>query len=246
MKNLSKREVIVSTIVAILIIICVNAMFERVSLLEARMSSLEQRLEERQNAEQQLLDSLREIKVNQEELKKLEQDRIKREKEHAEAVQTAKTMVISDNIDLGKSNVALSATDMNKIIDNWDDHVKNGTAFKGKGEAFVEASKQTGLNPIYLFAIASLESGFGNSYIGQVKHNYYGINAVDSSPTESSSVMGDNTREGIINGAHWIKANFYDNGYTTLASMETGGYSSNTGKWSRDIVKIANQSVTYL
>lgn len=246
MRNLTRKEgVLAISIAVILMITCSIILYFRVNSLNDRMTSLEIQLEERQKAEEELLDSLDQIKTNQEELKRIENERLKKEQEHAQAVHTAKTMVLSDNTDIG-NNVKLTSADMNKIIDKWDAHVKNGTAFKGKGDAFIEASRQTGLNPIYLFAIASLESGFGNSYIAQIKHNYFGINAVDDSPYESSTYMGDNVKEGIINGAHWIKKNFYDHGYTTLASMESGGYSTAKGKWSRDITHIANTSATYL
>ena len=147
---------------------------------------------------------------------------------------------ISGNTDLGSySNV--SAEDMDKIIDYYDSKVNGGSRFKGKGYVFVEAGKQTGLNPVYLFAHAACESAYGNSYLARTRNNYFGINAVDSDPGQANN-MGDSVDEGIINGAHWIKSNFYDHGYRTLDQMHNAGYASGSS-WSTDIQNIANAAL---
>jgi beta-N-acetylglucosaminidase len=57
--------------------------------------------------------------------------------------------------------------------------------------------------------------------------------------------MGDSVDEGIINGAKWIKSNFYDNGYTTLNEMRDAGYASGES-WSKDIQNIANDGLDIL
>lgn len=240
----SFRKEIITTVAAVAMIVCTGVLFTRVNILDTQIDEIHQQIQERQKAEDELLKGLKEIKTNQEELKKLEQERIEREKAHTEAVTTAKTMLISTNTDI-RQKTDLTGKDMDKIIAQWDKHTKNGTNFTGKGDAFIQASRETGIHPIYILAIACLESAYGTSYIANTKHNYYGINAVDSNPTEGSSVMGSNTSEGIINGAIWIKENFVDNGYTTLGDMNAACYSTND-EWSSQVVSIAQSSQEFL
>ena len=138
----------------------------------------------------------------------------------------------------------LSVDEINKIIDYYEQHASHGTAFAGHGEAFIKAAEITGLNPIYIFAHAACESDFGQSYYGQVHHNYFGINAVDSNP-DLAYVMGDGVDAGIIAGAMWIKENYYDDGLTTLKSMHDAGYASSES-WADTIASIANSSIAVL
>ena len=240
----SYRKEIITTVAAIVMIVCTGVLFTRVNILDNQIDEIHQQIKERQQAEDELLKGLEDIKANQEELKNLEKQRIEKEKQHTEAVTTAKTMLISDNVDI-RQKTDLTAKDMDRIIAQWDKHTKYGTNFTGKGEAFIQASKETGIHPIYILSIACLESAYGTSYIANLKHNYYGINAVDNNPTEGSSVMGDSTDQGIINGAIWIKKNFVDNGYTTLSSMNKACYSTND-KWSQQVVNIARSSQGFL
>lgn len=58
-------------------------------------------------------------------------------------------------------------------------------------------------------------------------------------------MMGDGVDEGVIAGAMWIKRNYYDQGYTTLAAMKDAGYASNDS-WCNNIASIANTSIRYL
>jgi beta-N-acetylglucosaminidase len=142
--------------------------------------------------------------------------------------------------DIG-SNSIISVEDMDRIIEYYEAHAAHSTAFKGHGKAFVEAAKETGLNPVYLFAHASCESDFGNSYLASTRHNYYGINAVDNNPG-AADVMGDDVSAGIIAGARWIKSNYYDNGYTTLSEMHKAGYASDP-EWADNIAALANSAI---
>ena len=81
--------------------------------------------------------------------------------------------------------------DMNKIINHWDKYVSGGTSFKNKGAVFIQASKETGLDPVYILAHAAWESSWGNSSLAKNKHNYFGIAAYDHDPYNSAYVMGD-------------------------------------------------------
>ena len=170
-----------------------------------------------------------------------EMQRIEQEKIHQSAIERAKQGLHAHS-DLG-DQLELTGEDMNLIIDEWTSHIDD-SVLRGHGDAFIIASQRTGLNPIYLLAHAITESGSGTSYLARTRSNFYGINAVDSNP-DLAYHMGDTVDDGIISGAEWIKSNFYDNGYTTLASMKEAGYAS-SDRWVGMIVDIANTTVRYL
>lgn len=113
--------------------------------------------------------------------------------------------------------------------------------FIGTEQAFIDAANQTGLDPIFLFALAGHESGWYVSDLHGSKNNPYSINMTDENPSGGYH-MGDSFYNGIINGAQWIKDNYYNNGYTTLYSMIYGGrrYASTTDQWIKDIKSIMN------
>ena len=56
--------------------------------------------------------------------------------------------------------------------------------------------------------------------------------------------LGDTFEEGIINGAIWIKENYYDEGKTTLDTMNKSYCSS--ALWKRDIRIIMTNSFRYI
>lgn len=140
------------------------------------------------------------------------------------------------------TNTDITVDQMNYIIDQF--YNINETPFKDKGYIFIEASKITGFNPLYIFAHASLESGYGTSKIAREKRNYFGIGAFDYN-TNNAYTMGNSMREGIINGAKWIKENYYDKGYKSLYDMvykdEHYYYSSTKGEWVDSILWIMNK-----
>lgn len=113
----------------------------------------------------------------------------------------------------------VTADDMNYIIDHWLSYSSGDSPFKNRGQTFIEASKASGLDPIYILAHAALESAWGTSEIARTKHNYFGIGAYDHAPYENSYHMGDDIHNGIIDGAMWIADNYYNAGQNTLYSM---------------------------
>lgn len=152
---------------------------------------------------------------------------------------------VDRNSDLSNNSVYVTEDDMNIIISHFD---PNGTSpFYGQGRIFIEASKQSGLDPIYIFAHASWESDYGRSYLANDRGNYFGINAVDINP-DAASNMGSNVEAGIINGAVWISNNYYKNGQTTLHSMIYGAkkYASAEDKWINGISSIMRESYSVL
>ena len=112
-----------------------------------------------------------------------------------------------------------AATDYYQSLQNFENK------FVGKGWVFIEAGKQSGLDPLWLYSLARWESGFGTSHIAVTKHNYYGIGAWDTDPLNAST-MGDDFYNGIVNGAIWIRQNYYDIGQTTMESMNSVPYHS--------------------
>ncbi len=242
--NSWKEGIVITTLIAFVLFIFFGVLNNRLNLLEGRITSLETQLQEREETDKEILSNLKEIHAQQETIRKLEEEKLKRDKEHKDAVTHAKQVGLSTTTDLVTSTVALNTNDMNKIIDKWTEHMDKQSVLKGHGEAFIQASNETGLNPIYILAHAIEESGCGTSYLAVTRCNFFGINAVDSNPGNAYA-MGDNVDEGIINGALWIKKNFYDKGYTTIQSMKDAGYATNN-KWGHNIVQIANTSVQYL
>lgn len=93
--------------------------------------------------------------------------------------------------------------------------------FIGQAAIFLEAAKQSGLDPKYIIAHAGLESGWGRSQIAREKFNFFGIAAFNHDPYNSAKAFSS-FEEGIVEGALWIKRNYTDEGQNTLSSMIYG------------------------
>ena len=117
--------------------------------------------------------------------------------------------------DLGQTSNQLTAEGLNSWINS---NAGPDSVMRDMGEAFMEAGRQSGLDPRYLVAHAAHETGWGTSSIARNKGNMYGIGAFDSSPYESAYGY-DGTQAGIIEGAKWIKENYYNRGETDLSQM---------------------------
>lgn len=81
------------------------------------------------------------------------------------------------------------------------------TAMKGLGKSFVEAELSTGVNAIFLTALAIHESGWGSSKIARNKNNLFGYGAYDRSPYNSALSFSSVT-EGTIFVANKLKENY--------------------------------------
>ena len=152
-------------------------------------------------------------------------------------------LYFSVDTDLKENTPTLTVRDVDNLIYEWDKKTGHKSGLVGKGKAFIEAANKTGYNPVYLFAHAALESGFGTSYFATSRGNMYGIGAFDSN-TDNAYYMADNMYDGIINGGVWINNNYYKEGKTTLREMSTL-YASNV-EWKDDISKIVNKSYEIL
>lgn len=99
----------------------------------------------------------------------------------------------------------VTADQINRFID-YKTGGKN-TLMTGKGDVYLLAQEQSGLNALYLMAHSGLETGWGTSKIVSSKYNFYGIGAIDSQPAEGA--YDYTTPEGgIIAGASWISKNY--------------------------------------
>lgn len=139
----------------------------------------------------------------------------------------------------------ISVDQMNNLIDHW----LNGRESKlsGEGEAFIKASQLTGLDPIFLLALAAQESGWKTSKLHSRKNNPYSIAMYDENP-ECGYILGDEFGSGIVNGAVWIYDHYYCNGQITLYDMIYGPqeYSSAKDDWIGGITDIMERSYNYI
>lgn len=139
----------------------------------------------------------------------------------------------------------ISVDQMNNLIDYW---LKGRESkLSGEGEAFVKASQLTGLDPIFLLALAAQESGWKTSKLHSRKNNPYSIAMYDENP-ECGYILGDEFGSGIVNGAVWIYNHYYCEGQTTLYDMIYGPkeYSSAKDDWIGSIINIMERSYRYL
>ncbi|QKE56374.1 tapemeasure protein [Bacillus phage YungSlug] len=128
-----------------------------------------------------------------------------------------------------------------KQVNDWiDAKAPQGSMMRGKGEAFVKASQESGLDVRYLVAHAAEETGWGTSNIAKKKGNMYGIGAFDNSPMASAYQFGG-IDAGIIEGAKWIAKNYTNKGQDTLYKMRWNNgqheYATNAD-WDSNIAKI--------
>lgn len=107
-------------------------------------------------------------------------------------------------------------------LNEWiAERAPSDSPFIGEADAFLEAARQSGLDPKYIVAHAGLESGWGTSSIARDKFNFFGIGAFNHDPYNSAYTFSS-FEEGIIEGALWIKRNYTDEGQNTLSSMIYG------------------------
>ena len=216
----------------------------KIRYLESQIGEVSMNVDKNKETNDAILNTLNTMRTEQKESNKKQQDKLDKMQYLREvSISNLKASGLNGDTDLA-ANKIITVDDMNKIIDNYASHVSGGTKFQGHGDIFVKASKESGLNPIYIFAHAAIESGFGNSILANDRHNYFGINAIDADPNQAHS-MGSTMEDGIVNGAKWIKSNYYDRGYTTLNAMKSGGYATDPN-WIAKITSVANNSIAYL
>lgn len=82
-----------------------------------------------------------------------------------------------------------------------------GTPLEGLGPTFEAAQKKSGVNGIFLAALAALESNSGRSAIARDKNNLFGFQAYDSNPYGSAAEF-DSFSEGIDYVSRYLKKEY--------------------------------------
>lgn len=95
---------------------------------------------------------------------------------------------------------------------------KSTSLFIGRGQDFIDAQNESGLNAEYLISHSAEETGWGTSNILRTKFNFFGIGAFDSSPYQSAYNY-DGFKAGLVAGAKWIFENYANKGQSTLYTM---------------------------
>ncbi len=99
----------------------------------------------------------------------------------------------------------------------------------GLGQAFVQAERESGVNAVFLAALAVHESNKGESPIAREKKNLFGWGAIDSNPYDRAYAFHDE-EAGIRYVASRIRALYFDEWQLyTLEGMNTR-YSTD-GNW---------------
>ncbi|MEO2077655.1 MAG: glucosaminidase domain-containing protein [Bacillus sp. (in: firmicutes)] len=103
------------------------------------------------------------------------------------------------------TNANVTANQLNKFIEYKTKG--SNTEMTDMGSAYLEAQTSANLNAIYLLAHSGLETKWGTSDIVKNAHNYYGIGAYDSQPTEGADTFSSRSA-GIIDGAKFISTRY--------------------------------------
>jgi beta-N-acetylglucosaminidase len=113
-------------------------------------------------------------------------------------------------------------------------------------EYFYNAAQISGLDPIYIFAHACVESGFGQYDAG--KYNYFGIGCFDGTGSTYAYAY-ESINDGIVKGSVWIRQNYFDNGQTSVYTMRhspnnSHNYcTSNTWEYSIEDIMITSYEI---
>ncbi|MFP7492542.1 glucosaminidase domain-containing protein [Terribacillus saccharophilus] len=131
-------------------------------------------------------------------------------------------------------------------VDTLNKYLAGKGILANQGKAFIDASKEYGVNDIYLVSHALLETGNGSStlakgveYNGTTVYNMYGIGAYDSCPVgcgaERAYEEGWTTPyKAIVGGAKYIGAGYINSGQNTLYEMRWNPQAmANTGAYGK-------------
>ena len=153
--------------------------------------------------------------------------------------------VVDKHSDLA-ADQRITADQMDALIRHWCRY-KSDSKMVGTGAAFIKASERTGLDPVFLMAIAGHESAWGSSKLHTDKNNPYSICMYDYD-VYAGLHMGNSFSEGIIAGAEWINEYYYSEGQTSLYSMIYGQkcYAQAKDAWIKSILQIMNRSYDLL
>lgn len=140
-----------------------------------------------------------------------------------------------DSDDLA-NKMLVTKDDMKILVDHYVSQ-NPSSVFIGCEGAFVDASNLTGLDPLFLFSLAGVESGWGTSEVHIKQGNPYSLGMYGDGKHNGYTV-GETFYDGIIDGACYIYEHYYLNGQTTLYSMNHIGdhsYCAGDPSWEAQI-----------
>lgn len=146
------------------------------------------------------------------------------------------------NTDIKKGMSGVTAEMLDEATEYFQQFQDFDNPFKGKGWIFIEAQEKSGLDALWIYSLAVFESGWGTSKIAKERSNYFGIGAWDTD-LNRSEYMGNDLYSGIINGAIWISKNYYEEGQTTTALMNSvpaHSYAPGNKVWVSNVVDFVN------
>ena len=82
-----------------------------------------------------------------------------------------------------RTKTSLTAQNLNSFLASLG---YSNSVLTNKGQAFIDAQNQYGMNAALVFAQACLESAYGTSEYARLRNNLFGWNAVDSDPNQAS------------------------------------------------------------
>lgn len=82
-----------------------------------------------------------------------------------------------------RTKTSLTAQNLNSFLASFG---YSNSVLTNKGQAFIDAQNQYGMNAALVFAQACLESAYGTSEYARLRNNLFGWNAVDSDPNQAS------------------------------------------------------------
>lgn len=117
--------------------------------------------------------------------------------------------------------------------------VTEGTELEGIETAIVSAEENYGINGLFIYAVARLESGTGTSHLARTKNNLFGMNAQDHDPYNLAFTY-DSIHESVIDFADRISKYYVDQGLTTVESINEK-YSSDP-EWNAKVLNIMSDT----
>lgn len=110
-----------------------------------------------------------------------------------------------------------------------------GTELEGIETAVVSAEENFGINGLFIYAVARLESGHGTSQIARDKNNLFGMNAQDHDPYNLAFEY-DSFHDSVYDFATRIKNYYVDRGMETVDEINSR-YSSDP-EWHSKVYSI--------
>lgn len=144
--------------------------------------------------------------------------------------------------DLGAGMSGVTAEMLDEATAYYSKYQSFENKFIGKGYIFIEAQEKSGIDAVWLYAMAVFESGWGTSEIALERGNYFGIGAWDTD-MDRSAYMADSLHDGIVNGACWIAEHYYNNDQTNMVlmnSVEHHSYAPGNEVWIPTIEQFIN------